>query len=189
MEIVDASQKSETGLELDKIDFSDLLQAPVVEKKAQKEGKKKPKIKIPSLNIANFKIALIIGAMILSLSIVYFLWDQTIIDLPFLESGSTAQMSKRIATVGPVMASFGKDDHIKMTIQIECKDTKLKDKVLKLENQIQNKIVLMLNDPKARRLLRQGDFKALKPFIKKEVERLLKNSGVKDVYFSQITLY
>ena len=76
-----------------------------------------------------------------------------------------------------------------MTVQIECKDTKLKDKVLKLENRIQNKIVLMLNDPKTRRLVRQGDFKALKPFIKKEVERLLKNSGVKDVYFSQITLY
>ena len=188
MEIVDASKESTNGLELDKIDLSDILFAPGTEKKAQKKGKKFG-IKIPSLNKANFKIALIIGAIILFLTIVYLLWDQRIIDLPFLESGSTARMSKRIATVGPVMASFGKDDHIKMTIQIECKDTKLKDKVLKLENQIQNKIVLMLNDPKARRLVRQGDFKALKPFIKKEVERLLKNSGVKDVYFSQITLY
>ncbi len=188
MEIVDASQESTTGLELDKIDLSDILLAPGTEKKAQKKGKKSG-IKILSLNKANFKIALIIGAMILSLTFVYLLWDQTVINLPFIGSGSGARMSKRIATVGPVMASFGKDDHIKMTVQIECKDTKLKDKVLKLENQIQNKIILMLNDPKARRLVRQGDFKALKPLIKKEVERLLKSSGVKDVYFSQITLY
>ncbi len=189
MDIVDASQKSETGLELDKIDLSDLLQAPVVEKKAQKEGKKKSKIKIPSLNIANFKIALIIGAIILSLSMVYLLWDQTIIDLPFMERKPTPQMSKRIVTVGPVMTSFGKDEHVKMTVQIECKNTRLKDKVSELDQRIQNKIMLMLNDPKVRRLLRQRDFKALKPFIKKEVERLIKNSGVKDVYFSQITLY
>ena len=188
MEIVDASQESTTGLELDKIDLSDILIAPGTEKKAQKEGKKFG-IKIPSLNIANYKIALIIGAMILSLTIVYLLWDQTIIDLPFLESGSTARMSKRIVTVGPVMTSFGKDEHIKMTVQIECKNTKLKDKVLKLDQRIQNKIMLMLDDPKVRRLVRQGNFKALKPFIKKEVEQLLKNSGVKDVYFSQITLY
>jgi len=188
MEIVDDSEESTTGLELDKIDLSDILLAPGTEKKAQKKGKKS-RIKIPSLNKANFKIALIIGAIILSLVIVYSLWDPTIIDLPFQESGSTVQMSKRIATVGPVMASYGKDDHIKMTVQIECKDTKLKDKILKLENRIQNNIVLMLNDPKARRLVRQGDFKALKPFIKKEVERLLKNSGVKNVYFSQITRY
>ena len=131
MEIVDASKESTNGLELDKIDLSDILFAPGTEKKAQKKGKKFG-IKIPSLNKANFKIVLIIGAMILSLTIVYLLWDQKIIDLPFIESGSTAQMSKRIATVGPVMASFGKDDHIKMTVQIECKDTKLKDKVLKL---------------------------------------------------------
>ena len=41
MEIVDASQESSTGLELDKIDLSDILHAPVTEKKAQKEGKKK----------------------------------------------------------------------------------------------------------------------------------------------------
>ena len=189
MEIVDASQESSTGLELDKIDLSDLLHAPVTEKKAQKEGKKKSGIKIPSLNIANFKIALIIGAIILSLTIVYLLWDQTIIDLPFMESTPTPQMSERIVTVGPVMTSFGKDEHVKMTVQIECKNTKLKDKVSELDQRIQNKIMLMLNDPKARRLLRQGDFKALKPFIKKEVERLLKNNGVKDVYFSQITLY
>ena len=188
MEIVDASQESTDGLELDKIDLSDLLHAPVTKKKAQKEGKKSG-IKIPSLNIANYKIALIIGAIILSLTIVYLLWDQTIIDLPFIESGSTAQMSKRIVTVGPVMTSFGKDEHVKMTVQIECKNAKLKEKVSELNQRIQNKIMLMLNDPKARRLLRQGDFKALKPFIKKEVERLLKNSGVKDVYFSQITLY
>jgi flagellar basal body-associated protein FliL len=190
MDIVDASKESSTGLELDKIDLSDLFQVPVVEKKDQKEGKKKSKIKIPSLNIANFKIALIIGAIILSLIIVYFLWDQTIIDLPFLESGSTQRMSKRIVTVGPVMTSFGKDEHVKMTVQIECKNTKLKNKVSELDQRIQSKIMLMLNDPKARRLLRQGDFKALKPFIRKEVEQLLKNSGViKGVYFSQINLY
>ncbi|HIJ57347.1 MAG TPA: hypothetical protein HPQ03_14670 [Deltaproteobacteria bacterium] len=188
MDIVDASKESTTGLELDKIDLSDILLAPRTEKKAQKEGKKSG-IKIPSLNIANFKITLIIGAMILSLIIVYLLWDQRIINLPFTESAPTPEMSKRIATVGPVMTSFGKDEHIKMTVQIECKNTKIKDKVSELDRRIQNKIMLMLNDPKARRLLKERDFKALKPFIKKEVEQLIKNSGVKDVYFSEITLY
>ena len=49
--------------------------------------------------------------------------------------------------------------------------------------------MLMLNDPKIRQKVSKRDFNALKPIIKKEVERLLKDSGVADVYFSQITLY
>ena len=188
MEIVDASKESDTGLELDKIDLSDILLAPGTEKEAQKKGKKSG-IKISSLYKTNFKVALIIAAMLLSLTFVYLLWDLMIINLPFMDSTPTPKMSKRIATVGPVMTSFAKDEHIKMTVQIECKNTKLKDKVTELDQRIKNKIMLILNDPNTRRLLRRGDFKALKPIIKKEVERLLKNNGVKDVYFSQITMY
>ena len=188
MEIVDAAKESKSGLELDKIDLSEILIAPKPKEKAQKKVKKS-KIKIPSLKIVDLKIVFIIGAIVLSLIIVYLLWNQMIIDLPIVGSRSKAQMSERIVTVGPVLTSYGKNEHIKMTVEIECKNTKLKKKVSELNQRIQNKIMLMLNAPNVRRLLRQGDYAELKPLIKKEVERLIHNSGVKDVYFSQIVLY
>ena len=188
MEIVDASKESNSGLELDKIDLSEILIAPGTEKKVQKKVKKS-KIKISPINKVDFKIALIIGAIILSLTVVFLLWNKTLLNLTFMESTPTPVMSERIVTVGPVLTSFGKDEHIKMAVQIECINTKSKEKVSDLRQRIQNKILLMLSTPEARRLLRQGDFEELKPLIKKEVERLIKNSGVKDVYFSQINLY
>ena len=176
-------------MELDKIDLSDLLNAPGTEKKTQKGTEKKARFKIPSLNIMNVKIALIIGAMVLSITFVSLLWDQKIVNLPFVERTPTPQMSARIVTVGPVLTSYGKDEHIKMTVQIECKNARLKEQVAGQKQRIRSKIMLMLNDPKAKRLLRQGDFKALKPLMRKEVERLISNTGIQDIYFSQINLY
>ena len=117
------------------------------------------------------------------------LWDQQIIHLPFVESPPNPQISKRIVSVGPMTSTFHKDEHIKMTVLIECKNTKLKERVAGMSGRIQSNIMLMLNDPEVKRLLRQGDFKALKPLIRKEVERLMKHSGIQDVYFSQINLY
>ena len=191
MNMVDSSNKASTGLELDKFDLSNLIQPLETEKNVQKndEVKKKARKKTTFLTMVNLKIALIIGAIILSITFVSLLWDQQIINLPFVESPPNPQISQRIVTVGPMMSTFGKDEHVKMTVLIECKNTKMKEKVAGLNGQIQNNIMLMLNDKKVKRLLRQGDFKALKPRIRKQVERLIKNSGIQDVYFSQINVY
>jgi flagellar basal body-associated protein FliL len=191
MDIVDESKKTSPGLELDKFDLANLIRPQITEKKVQKkdEVKEKSGIKFPYLNSVNVNIALIIGAIVLSITLVSLLWDQRVINLPFIESAPAPQISKRIVSVGPMMSTWGKDEHIKMTVLIECKNQKLKGEVARLNGRIQSNIMLMLNDPKVKRLLRQGDFKALKPLIRKEVERLIKNSGIEDVYFSQINLY
>ena len=188
MKTVDALPEPATGLELDKFNLPDSMHTPESGKMAKK-GKKGLEPKLSAVYVSNFTIALIIGGIILSLAFVYLLWDQEIIKVSFIESMPHQQMSERIVTVGPVMASLGNDEHIKMTVQIECKNPKLKDMVSNMQKRIQNKIMLLLANPTARRLVSQGDFNALKPLIKKEVERLLNGGEVESVYFSQITRF
>ena len=188
MEIVDASQEHNTGLELDKIDLSSARHAPESEEKVGKPGLK-PNLKFKSVNVTKFKIALIIGGIALSLTFVYLLWGQIFINRTSMENTPAERMSERMATVGTVMSTFGKNEYIKMTVEIECNNIRSKDKVSELEQRIKDKIMLMLNDPKTRQKVRERNFDALKPVIKKEVERLLSDSGVEDVYFSQIIFY
>ena len=146
MKTVDALQEPSTGLELDKFSLSDFMHTPESGKRARK-GEKGLESKRSAVYVSNFTIALIVGGIILSLAFVYLLWDQSIIKMPFIESMPHQKMSERIVTVGPIMASLGKDEHMKMTVQIECKNPKVKDTVSNMQNLIQSKIMLLLNNP------------------------------------------
>lgn len=188
MENIDGSQEHKNGPELDEIDLLSIMNAPESKEADGKPGKKFRLI-FKSANVAKFKIALIIGGIVLSLTFVYLLWGQRFIKLPFIDGTSAKLMSQRIASIGPMISGFGKNEYIKMTVEIECDNTHSKDKVLKLEQRIKDRIMLMMNDPEISQKVSKRDFNALKPIIKKEVERMLKESRVEGVYFSQITLY
>ena len=92
--------------------------------------------------------------------VVFLLWGQAIFDTP-LSFDSKVNL-KRIATIGPVSSSFGKSDYIEMTVQVECKNEKMKESVTRSERRLNNKIMIMLDKPENEQRVLARDFEALK---------------------------
>jgi|GEM_PF-3239538 flagellar basal body-associated protein FliL len=135
------------------------------------------------------KAILLISGVLLPFVLVFFLWDRGVVDLPYLESKKAARELQRYATVGPVMTSIGKDQHLKLTVQIECDDVKSKNKVNEISSAIKNKILVILSSPEAKDQMRRQDYSSLKSEFEKEINRLLPESPIKALYIANILRY
>ena len=79
MEIIESSEKDQAGLELDKIDLSDFI----FPSQPSEKDKKKTRPRLSTFKpkrVGDIKVAMIIGAIVLSLIIVYLLWDKGRLD-------------------------------------------------------------------------------------------------------------
>jgi flagellar basal body-associated protein FliL len=132
---------------------------------------------------------LLVSGVLLPIVLLFLLWDQGVVDLPLLKSNKVRREHQRFATVGPVMTSIGQNQHIKMTVRIECKNTRLKEKVAEIESAVKSKLLFVLSSPEVKEKLRLQDYAAIKAFFKKEVDSLLPNDTVEAVYFSEIIRY
>ena len=138
---------------------------------------------------SKLKAFLLILGVLLPLALIFFLWDKGVVDLPYLGSKSVARELERYATVGPVMTSIGKNQHMRLTVQIECKNAKLKNRVNEISSAIKSKILEILSSPEAKDQLRRQDYASLKSEFKKEINRLLRKSSIKAVYIADIVRY
>ena len=184
-----SSEEAKTGLELDKLELPDTLGAPVSNtsgyRGVQRVAEKKALISKKAL----FKVLFLISGVVLFFSIILFLWDQGVVDVPLLASQKVRRNLERYATVGPVMTSIGKDKHIKLMVKIECRNIKLKERLTEIESALRNKILMVLNTPEAKEILSRRDYQSLKPYFEKAVSGLVKKGSIKHIYFSEITQY
>lgn len=181
--------EAKTGLELDKMEIPEVLRTP----KSQDGGYRG--IRQPSSHRGGFsrqavlKILVLITGVLLPFVLMFLLWDQGVVDLPFLGSKKAQRVLKRFTTVGPVMTSIGDNEHIKITVQIECKDSALKKKITALAPAVKGKLLVVLSSPEVKEKLRRQDYGALKSHFKAEIDSLLTKESVKAVYFSDILRY
>ena len=138
---------------------------------------------------SKLKAFLLIVGVLLPFALVFFLWDKGVVDLPYLDSKKAFRELERYATVGPIMTNVGKNEHVRLTVQIECKNVNLKNKVNEISSAIKSKILVILSSPEAKDQLRRQDYASLKSEFKKEINRLLGKSSIKAVYIADIIRY
>jgi len=184
-EISDAS----LGLELDKMEIPSVSSTRRVEEGGYRGVQDRSGSGKGSSWVSKLKVFLLILGVLLPLALISFLWDQGVVDLPYLGSKKVIRELERYATVGPVMANIGKNQHVKLTVQIECKDVNLKNKVNEISSAIKSKILVILSSPEAKDQLRRHDYASLKSEFKKEINRLLLKSSIKAVYIADIVRY
>ena len=177
-----------SGLELDKIDLSDGQPGPAPPPLPVQETGGHAKNK-SSGNSSKLQVIFLVAGVAALFAAVFFLWDRAIIDLPLLESKQAQRALERYATVGPLMTSIGKDQHVKMTIMIECNNNSLKNRVIELESIIKNNLLMVLNSKEAKPSLDKKDYMSLKPQFLKQINGLLKGEPVENIYFSQVVRY
>lgn len=176
------------GLELDKITLTEGISDPMPPPLPVQEtgGAAKKKSSSKSLKLQVFILVTGVAALF---AMVFFLWDQAIIDLPLLESKTTKRALEKYAVVGPVMANVGRDEHVKFTIMIECKNKSLKNRVIELESIIKNNLILVMNSKEAKASIDKKDYMSLKPQFLNKINGLLKGEPIENIYFSQIVRY
>jgi len=119
----------------------------------------------------------------------YFLWERAVIDLPYMQSNYKKRILERYVTIGPLMATFGKDQHVQMTLKIECKNTKLRRQLTQMRTAIENSILQSLKTPGLGALIARQDYESLKPFLVEQINGLLDGNPIQEVLFSDIVRY
>ena len=135
-------------------------------------------------------IILSVSGVVLMLLIVFILWNQALIALPFLSNSKHKERNlERFASIGPLMASIGRNQHIKFTVMIECNDNEFKKRLAGLDAKIKNSFLSLFNSPEVKKILSNQDYESLKPFFIKQINRMLKDRSIDDIYFSKIVRY
>ncbi len=191
--MVDSSEAAirevKKGLELDKMEIPSVPQRDRIEDSGYRGVQQRSLSARAPRKYPILKILLVVSGALLPLFFIFLLWNQGLVDLPLVGSKKVQRALERYATVGPVMTSIGKDDHLKLTVQIECKNARLKEKILGISSAIKNKLLVVLSSPEAKEKLRLQDYASLKSYFKQEIESLLPKESVDAVYFSDIVRY
>ena len=184
-----SSNEAKVGLELDKIELSTTARAPVRESSGYRGIQKETDTKTAINKRSLLTILFLISGVFFFFSVILFLWDQGVVDVPLLASKKIQRELERYATVGPLMTSIGKDQHIKLTLTIECRNAGSKERIAEIDSAIKSKILMTLNTPEAKGILSRKDYQALKPYFKKAISKLVEKNAIKDIHFSDIIRY
>lgn len=180
---------AKTGLELDKMEIPAVSRRDSAGDGGYRGVQQRSLSAGASRKHSILKILLLVSGVLLPFVLMFLLWDQGFVDLPLLESKKAQRELERYATVGPVMTSIGQNQHIKLTVQIECKDTRLKKKITGISSAIKSKLLVILSSPEVKDKLRLQDYASLKSYFKEEIDSLLQKESVEAVYFSDIVRY
>ena len=189
LEFSEAKSGASVGLELDKMEIPSFSSTKKVAKGGYRGVQDRSDFGKASSWTSKVKVFLLILGVLLPLALIFFLWDKGVVDLPYLGSKKVIRELERYAMVGPIMTNIGKNQHVKLTVQIECKDVNLKNKVNEIGSAIKSKILVILSSPEAKDQLRRQDYASLKSEFEKEINRLLRKSSIEAVYIADIIRY
>jgi flagellar basal body-associated protein FliL len=181
--------EAKTGLELDKMEIPSSSQTAHPQEAGYRGVQQRSVPRGQAKKHSMFKTLVLISGLLLPTVLLFLLWDQGVVDLPLLKSNKVRREHERYATVGPVLTSIGENQHIKLTVLIECKDTRLKKKVADISSAVRSKLLVVLSSPEAKEKLRLRDYTSFKSHFEEEINRLLPNDSVEAVYFSEIISY
>ena len=184
-----AIREVKKGLELDKMEIPSVPRRDRIEDSGYRGVQQRSLPARARRKYPIFKVLLVVSGALLPLVFIFLLWNQGFVDLPLIGSKKIQRELERYATVGPVMTSIGKDEHLKLTVQIECKNARLKKKILGISSAIRSKLLVALSSPEAKEKLRLQDYASLKSYFKQEIDSLLPKESVDAVYFSDIVRY
>lgn len=194
--VLDNSENDKGAIELDKIEIPTLPPQKKQPKEPQESTETKvssaPKpeapVKPPSdLKGQHWKLSIIVGGVALAAVLMFVFYGNTL-NLPFISkkiSGPPANYLK----VGPVTATISNNDIVKMTVEINCKNKKVKNKLKKMDLVIRDRMLNVLNKPDTQKLLKSNDYNAIRSRIKENLIALMPDQAIQDVYFSEFLTY
>ena len=107
----------------------------------------------------------------------------------FAPKQQTGKFTKNYTSVGPVLTSAGKAGVIQFKVAINCKEPELKARVSKKKNLIKAKLIELMSSKKAEKIIEERDYGALRPYMTKEINKILKGDRIEEVYFSELVTY
>jgi len=143
----------------------------------------------PGSTSSKLAVCILTAGVASVLTLVYVLWDQGVVQLPLLKNRYIERQLERYATIGPMLTTVGEDEHIKLTVAIECKDSSVKRRLSDEASAVKNSILMVLGTARAREYLGRKDYAALRPYLVEEIRRRFPHQAVKDIYFSEILRY
>ena len=128
----------------------------------------------------------VVGSLFL---MAYLLWDHGVIKVPFLQNPVIKRQLERYATVGPVMLSVGENQHVKVSVNVECKNKKLKKRLAKMDSALRNRILMVMDRPEVKDLIEKQDYESLKPLFEKEINKLIPKNTIENIHYIDIIRY
>lgn len=194
-------KNTDNGLELDKINLSAAAsekarkpmraENPAVGNKGPASGapgQKPPAAESMPQNKKKSNLALISAlAFLVLLMALAALFKQQDLSFNYL-SGKSGTSKENYLRVGPVTATLANDDIVKFSIDIDCGDADLKDKLAGKDTQIRDKIIAVLTAPGTEELIQKHDYEAVKARIKKNLGDLGVGT-INDIYFAELLMY
>jgi len=196
-----------SGLELDKINLSGLgsgnarkpmhvedpgvgVEDSVVGSKGSASGVPGPKPAAENTpqnkKKSNLTLISILAVLALLMALTAFFKQQDY-SFTFL-SGKSDTSQENYLRVGPVTATLSNEDIVKFSIDIECGNADLKEKLAEKDTQIRDKIVAVLTAPGTEELIKKRDYEAIKAMIKENLGGL-GHDAIKEIYFAELLLY
>jgi flagellar basal body-associated protein FliL len=176
------------GLELDRMNLSELLSnsdrkpSPQVDAKTPSPGDKAPNSK--KVNILILVASLAVLALIMILTV---LFKQQDFSFTF-EDGQPVSTLESYLRIGPISATLADEDIINFSVEIDCKNRKLKEKLTKKDSQIRDRIVSVITTPGIEMMLKEQRYEEIKARIKESLDNI-SSEPVGDIYFADIIIY
>ena len=179
----------ESGLELDKINLSNIL-SDDSSKSVLPETDRTP-TPPPETTPRNEKSpilpAVVILAVVASLAVIAFFFKQQDLTINYM-TGTTDTSPENYLRVGPVTATLANEDIVKFSIDIDCRNADLKAQLAEKDTQIRDKIVSVLTAPETEALIKKRDFEAIKAMLKESFADISPES-IRNIYVADLLMY
>lgn len=180
---------SENGLELDKINLSQLSPTSVDEPKpkspppppiAEEETfREKKRFRRLTLIIAPAVLAALICLIVI--------FKQQNFSFGFL-SGKTGSSVESYLRVGPISATLANEDIINFSLDIDCGSEALKERLAGKDSQLRDRILSVITAPGTEELLETRQYAEIKAKIKESLGDVT-SEPIGDIYFADIIVY
>ncbi len=179
------------GIELDQLEIPPLpttaRAAPKRRPAERSRVKTTPELPAEPKQRTWLKLSIIIGVLLFAgMSILFYEREELLF---LFRTNQTSNLPSQYFRVGPLSATTANNDLVKVTLDIACKNKKLKNKVSKMDSLIQDQIVRVLSRPETQQLLQANDFNTLQANLRMELNTLFPEQAIDDIYFSEFLTY
>jgi flagellar basal body-associated protein FliL len=130
---------------------------------------------------------LTILAILAILMVITIFFKRQELSFTFLGGKGDASMENYLR-VGPITATLANEDIIRFSVDIDCMDKKLKERLSGKDSKIRDRIVSIITAPDTEELLKKQRYDEIKTKIKKSLDGI-SSEPIGDIYFADIIIY
>lgn len=180
-------QSSKQAIELDKMELPRPAQRP--QTTGAKTQPPAPHNTKPALAKQRLAVALFSVLLVLTIGLALLIAKPSQLNWSFFSQHPKQSTLDLYARIGPLTTSAGQSSKLKLLLDVKCKHATAKEQLTQMETAISNQLLLALTRPEAQKCIQNRDFGALKSVIRSQIETILPQAAIEDVYFSDLLIY